>query len=73
MKILTGKVVSAKMNKTVVVEVETTTTHPMYRKRITKSKRYHAHDEKGVKVGDVVNIAETKPMSKLKRFVVVEK
>jgi small subunit ribosomal protein S17 len=72
-KVRQGYVVSDKMDKTVVVRVDRRTTHPLYRKTITQSKRYHAHDETNdVKVGDLVRIAETRPLSKTKRWRVVE-
>ena len=72
-KVRQGYVVSDKMEKTVVVRVDRRTTHPLYRKTITQSKRYHAHDETNdVKVGDLVRIAETRPLSKTKRWRVVE-
>lgn len=68
-----GVVVSNKMQKTVVVRVERTLRHPRYDKVITRSKKYYAHDESNsCKEGDVVSIMETRPMSKLKRFRVVD-
>jgi small subunit ribosomal protein S17 len=68
-----GKVLSNKMNKTVVVSVERTLKHPAYGKVITRSKKYYAHDENNqCQIGDVVTIVETKPISKLKRWRVVE-
>lgn len=72
MRYLAGKVVSDKMVGTVVVEVEQTRTHPMYHKRIKTTKKYHVHNEKGAKTGDVVRIVETKPVSLTKNFSVVE-
>ena len=72
-KIRIGTVVSDKMDKTVVVAVERRTAHPVYGKRITKTTRFHAHDEKNdAHEGDTVRIMETRPMSKLKRWRVVE-
>lgn len=65
-----GKVVSTKMNKTVIVEVERLVIHPMYKKRIRKTSRFAAHDELNVKEGDMVEIVETKPFSKTKRHMV---
>ena len=66
---LQGVVVSDKMNKTIVVEVETHKRHPKYAKRIKYSNKYYAHDEKGeAKVGDVVTIMGCRPLSALKRF-----
>ncbi|MBS0633933.1 MAG: 30S ribosomal protein S17 [Verrucomicrobia bacterium] len=68
-----GVVVSNKMQKTVVVRVERTIRHPRYDKIITRSKKYYAHDESNsAREGDVVSIMETRPMSKLKRWRVVE-
>lgn len=72
-KTRTGVVVSNKMEKTVVVRVERTIRHPRYDKVITRSKKYYAHDESNsAREGDVVTIMETRPLSKLKRFRVVE-
>lgn len=65
-----GKVISSKMNKTVVVEVERIIQHPIYKKRVRKTKNFLAHNELELKLGDFVEIVETKPMSKLKRFIV---
>ena len=66
---LQGVVVSNKMNKTIVVEVETHKKHPKYAKRVKYSNKYYAHDEKGeAKVGDVVTIMACRPLSALKRF-----
>ncbi|OGD32141.1 30S ribosomal protein S17 [Candidatus Azambacteria bacterium RIFCSPHIGHO2_02_FULL_52_12] len=73
-RILEGKVVSDKMDKTVVVAVTTTKRHPMYQKFYHTTKRYKAHDEKNeYAVGDEVRIAEVRPLSKEKRWNVVEK
>jgi len=71
-KQLTGMVVSDKMEKTVVVEVETRKRHPIYHKVIKKRKKFKAHNEVGAKTGDVVKIEETRPMSKTKRWKVLE-
>ena len=66
---LQGVVISDKMDKTIVVEVETHKRHPKYAKRIKYSNKYYAHDEKGeAKVGDVVTIMACRPLSALKRF-----
>ena len=66
---LQGVVVSDKMSKTIVVEVETHKRHPKYAKRIKYSNKYYAHDEKGeAKVGDVVTIMGCRPLSATKRF-----
>ena len=71
-KILKGKVVSDKSNKTVVVEVSRRFVHPKYKKVMTAYKKYHAHDEKNkFKIGDMVSIVESKPISKLKRWIIV--
>jgi len=71
-KILKGVVVSDKMDKTVVVKVSRFVEHKKYGKRIKKTKKYKAHDENNSKkVGDVVEIEETKPMSKDKHFKIV--
>lgn len=71
-RILTGMVVSDKMQKTVVVEVTYLKPHPLYGKYIRKKRKYMAHDEKEeCKVGDKVTIIETRPLSKLKRWRVI--
>lgn len=68
-RILRGTVVSDKQDKTVVVNVERTFLHPLLRKTLRKSKKYHAHDERNsAKVGDMVHIRECSPRSKLKRW-----
>lgn len=68
-KKLTGKVLESKMEKTAVVEVARRFAHPLYKKYVTKTKKYYAHDPNDVCVlGDVVTIVESKPMSKLKRW-----
>ena len=70
---LQGVVVSDKQNKTVVVRVDRRFTHPIYKKTIRRSKNYHAHDETNQYApGDVVWIEESKPISKLKRWVVTQ-
>ncbi len=64
-----GMVVSDKMNKTIVVEVERRVPHPQFKKIIRKTSKFYAHDEKEVaKIGDKVLISETRPVSKLKRW-----
>lgn len=65
-----GKVVSAKNEKTVIVEVERLIVHPVYKKRVKRTSRFAAHNELPVKEGDQVEIIETKPYSKTKRFLV---
>lgn len=73
-KTLRGTVVSDAMDKTVVVEVGRFVQHPKYKKFYTISKKYHAHDEKNqYKIGDTVEIVETRPISKKKSFIVIEK
>jgi small subunit ribosomal protein S17 len=68
-----GVVVSDKMDKTRVVLVERTQMHPLYKKPYTKRKKYYVHDENNEsKVGDVVRIRETRPLSKLKRWRLIE-
>jgi small subunit ribosomal protein S17 len=64
-----GRVVSDKMNKTIVVEVERRVQHAQYTRTIKRTSRFHAHDEaNAAKVGDRVRIEETRPMSRLKRW-----
>jgi len=70
---LTGRVVSDKMDKTVTVLVERRVTHALYGKIITRSKKYHAHDETNeIKAGDLVTIEETRPLSKTKAWKVAK-
>ncbi|GMK41044.1 30S ribosomal protein S17 [Paenibacillus sp. CCS19] len=72
-KVQIGKVVSDKMDKTIVVAVETYKKHDLYHKRIKYTKKFKAHDENNqAKIGDVVRIMETRPLSKDKRFRLVE-
>ena len=72
-RILQGTVVSDKNDKTVVVKVERRFTHPLYKKTVRRSKNYKAHDEANVKkVGDLVSIQESRPISKDKCWVVIE-
>ncbi len=72
-RILEGVVVSDKADKTVVVKVERRFTHPVMKKTVRRSKKYHAHDEKNsAKLGDIVRIQECRPMSKLKSWELVE-
>ena len=71
-RILSGTICKATNKKTVVVEVERTFKHPIYKKYIKRSKKYHAHDETdALVVGDKVMIEETKPISKLKTWKVI--
>jgi len=68
-KVKLGKVISNKMEKTVVVEVTTRFRHPVYKKTLRRVKKYKVHDEEGrCKVGDFVSIIETRPLSKTKRW-----
>ena len=67
-----GKVISTKMQKTAVVEVESISIHPLYKKRVRKTKKFKAHDNLGVEVGNIVRIENTRPISKDKHFQVVE-
>jgi small subunit ribosomal protein S17 len=68
-----GEVVSNKMTKTIVVRVERRFPHPQYKKIITSYKKFYAHDEKAeAKIGDTVRIEESRPLSKLKRWRLIE-
>ncbi|TJX62295.1 30S ribosomal protein S17 [Soehngenia saccharolytica] len=72
-KVRIGTVVSDKMDKTVVVAIESIVTHPVYKKQIRRTTKFKAHDENNeCKVGDKVQIMETRPLSKDKRWRVVE-
>ena len=73
-RILQGAVESATNNKTVLVKVERTFTHPLYKKTVRKSNKYAAHDENNeCKIGDKVRIEECRPISKTKSWMVMEK
>ena len=73
-RVLQGEVVSNKNDKTIVVKVQRRFRHPFYGKVISRSKKYHAHDENNkFKEGDMVKIIESKPISKLKAWQVIEK
>ena len=64
-----GEVVSTKMQKTIVVQVSRRVPHPLYKRIVTKHKKFYAHDEDGVaRLGDIVRIVECRPLSKLKRW-----
>src|ERR1700756_5787118 len=68
-KTLIGEVVSTKMAKTIVVEVRRQKAHPFYKRVVSRSKKFYAHDEQGTAhLGDFVKIEETRPLSKLKRW-----
>lgn len=72
-KVRQGVVVSDGADKTVTVQVERRFPHPLYRKQVSRTRKYHAHDENNeYRVGDVVRIMETRPLSKLKRWRVIE-
>jgi small subunit ribosomal protein S17 len=72
-RVLQGVVVSDKQDKTVVVKVERRFTHPLLKKTVRRTKNYHAHDENNrAKIGDVVQIEESRPLSKLKNWVLVD-
>ena len=71
-RVLQGVVVSDKNDKTIVVQVERRYTHPLLKKTVRRTKKYHAHDEQNsFKVGDQVSIEETRPISKNKRWIAV--
>jgi len=73
-KILNGKVIRDKNNKTIVVLVKRKYSHPFFKKVVNTSKKYHAHDEKNkFKIGDEVRIIESKPFSKTKKWEVINK
>ena len=73
MRTQTGTVTSTKMQKTIVVSVETSKTHPKYKKRYVSTTKFYAHDENGLaKLGDTVTVAESRPLSALKRWTLVE-
>ena len=72
-KTVVGEVVSTKMQKTIVVEVDRRKAHGLYRRVVARSKKFYAHDEKNTAhVGDVVRLEETRPMSRLKRWRLIE-
>lgn len=72
-KNMIGKVTSDKMDKTIAIRVETVKQHPLYKKTIKTSKKYKAHDENNeAKTGDIVKIMETRPLSKEKRWTLIE-
>ena len=73
-RVVQGVVVSDKNDKTIVVKVERRLLHPVFKKTVRLSKKYHAHDEKNeAKVGEIVRIEETRPSSKLKRWALIAK
>lgn len=72
MKIFVGKVTGTKLSKTAEVAVEGFTVHPIYKKRFKRIKKYQVHDETGVKVGETVKFAASKPYSKNKKWKIIE-
>ena len=72
MKTYQGKVISTKMAQTAIVEVARQKVHPVYKKRLTLVKKYHVHDLLGVVVGDLVKFKETRPISKTKKWQILE-
>jgi small subunit ribosomal protein S17 len=72
-KVLSGKIVSDKMDKTVVVAVESLVRHPLYQRTIRRTKKFKAHDaENSCRIGDKVRMMETRPLSKEKRWRIIE-
>ncbi|MDR0857154.1 MAG: 30S ribosomal protein S17 [Mycoplasmataceae bacterium] len=72
-RVFVGEVISTKMNKTIVVEVERKGLHPLYHKLVISHKKYHVHDEENkAQVGDIVEIMETRPLSKTKFYRLVK-
>jgi len=68
-KVMQGMVTSNKMNKTLVIQIDRKVKHPMYEKFVSRRTKLYAHDEKGeAKVGDIVEVVQTRPLSKLKRW-----
>lgn len=72
MKIFTGKVIATKNAKTATVEVTRVVTHPLYGKQMKRSRKYQVHDEVGAKIGDTVNFAASRPISKTKKWRIVK-
>ncbi len=72
MKVFIGKVIGTKMQKTVSVQVARIVAHPIYKKRMTKYRKYQVHDEIGAKMGDSVRFTACAPVSKLKKWKVLE-
>lgn len=72
MKIFTGKVIATKTAKTATVAVERMTIHPLYKKRLKRITKYQVYDEAGVKVGDRVKFADSRPYSKTKKWKIME-
>lgn len=72
MKIISGVITSTKMQKTATVSVTRFISHPLYKKRIKRTEKYQVHDELGHKVGEMVNFAACAPVSKLKKWKIIE-
>jgi small subunit ribosomal protein S17 len=72
MKIFTGHVIATKTAKTAVVVVDRVVQHPLYKKRFRRDRKYQVHDEIGVKVGDMVQFAASKPYSKTKKWKILK-
>lgn len=72
MKIFTGKVIGLKQAKTATVSVERVKIHPIYKKRFKRSTKFQVHDEIGVKMGDLVKFADSRPYSKTKRWIMLQ-
>jgi small subunit ribosomal protein S17 len=72
MKIINGKVIATKNAKTATVEVARMVTHPVYGKKIQKTRKFQVHDEKGVKVGDIVKFVACRPVSKTKKWRIIK-
>ncbi|HTK03584.1 MAG TPA: 30S ribosomal protein S17 [Alphaproteobacteria bacterium] len=72
MKIFTGKVIATKTAKTATVSVERVVIHPLYKKRFRRNTKFLVHDEIGVKVGDTVKFADCRPISKMKKWKIME-
>jgi small subunit ribosomal protein S17 len=71
-KTFIGQIVSDKMTNTIVISIEDTYRHPMYKKTVSKHKKIYAENNLSAKIGDIVKVRETRPLSKLKRFTTIE-
>ena len=72
-KTLLGEVVSTRMQKTIIIEVQRKKRHPLYNRIVARSRRFYAHDERGeARLGDIVRVEETRPLSRLKRWRLIE-
>ncbi len=72
MRVFKGIVISKKMQKTATVAVERVVTHPLYKKKVRKVKKYHVHDDLGSQVGQIVRFTDSKPYSKTKKWKIIE-